>query len=157
MKGWKLSCLFLNLSLFLFQSVTDLSISSKPPQDERPTVGSCLRCAKIEPSCLSLSSFFSQFDRIWWFFFLLGFVSFVLIYWEMILYIYLEAEKMWTTNKKCVFYSIFKNTTKHQKKNFQDIFWNAIKHLKIFLFPKNIFTWKYFTPEKYFTLKQTQP
>ena len=34
---------------------------------------------------------------------------------------------------------------------FQSIFWNATKHLKIFSFPENIFTWKYFT------LNQTQP
>ena len=46
-------------------------------------------------------------------FFLLGFVSFVFIYWKMILYICLEVEKMWATSKKCLFYSIFKNTTKH--------------------------------------------
>ena len=46
-------------------------------------------------------------------FFWLGFVSFVFIYWEMVLYICLEAEKMWETSRKCVFYIIFKNTTKH--------------------------------------------
>ena len=51
---------------------------------------------------LSLSSFFSQFDWIWW------------IFWfDLILYICLEAEKMWTSSRKCVFNSIFKNTTKH--------------------------------------------
>ena len=60
----------------------------------------------------SLSSF-SQFDRIWWIFFFLGFVSFGFMDWEMILYICLEAKKMWATSRKCVFYSIFKNTTKH--------------------------------------------
>ena len=66
------------------------------------------------PQTLSLSLSLSQFDWIWWMFFF-GFVSFVFIYWEMILYIYLEAEKMWATNRKCVFYSIFKNITKHLK------------------------------------------
>ena len=40
---------------------------------------------------------------------------------------------------------------------FQSIFWNTTKHLKIFSFPENIFTWKYFTLEKYFTFNQTQP
>ena len=40
---------------------------------------------------------------------------------------------------------------------FQNIFWNATKHLKIFSFPKNIFTWKYFTLGKYFTFNQMQP
>ena len=54
----------------------------------------------------------------WWIwpdlmnFFWLGFVS-VFIYWEMVLYICLEAEKMWGTRRKCVFYIIFSNTTKH--------------------------------------------
>ena len=60
-----------------------------------------------------LSSFFSQFDRIWWIFFFLSFVSFVFLYWGMILYICLAVEKMWATSSKCVFYGIFKNTTKH--------------------------------------------
>ena len=40
---------------------------------------------------------------------------------------------------------------------FQSIFWNATKHLKIFSFSKNIFTWKYFILEKYFTINQVQP
>ena len=42
---------------------------------------------------LKLSLSLSQFDRIWWMF-LFSFVSFVFIYWEMILYIYLEAENV---------------------------------------------------------------
>ena len=67
--------------------------------------------------CALLSSFFSQFDRIWWIFFL-GFVSFVFLYWGMILYICLAAEKMWVTSKKCVFYGIFKNTRKYFSKHF---------------------------------------
>ena len=46
-------------------------------------------------------------------FFWLGFVSFVFNYWEIVLYICLEAEKMWETSKKCVFYIIFRNTTEH--------------------------------------------
>ena len=40
---------------------------------------------------------------------------------------------------------------------FKSIFWNATKHLKMFSFLKNIFTWKYFTLGKQFTLSQTQP
>ena len=40
---------------------------------------------------------------------------------------------------------------------FQSIFWNTTKYLKIFSFFKNIFTWNYFTSEKYFTLKQARP
>ena len=66
----------------------------------------------------------SHWDRnwemvgFWWIwpdlmnFFWLGFVS-VFIYWEMRLYICLEAKKMWGTRRKCVFYIIFSNTTKH--------------------------------------------
>ena len=56
------------------------------------------------PSSLNLT----EFDD-----FFLGFVSFVFLCLEMILYICLEAEKMWATNRKCVFYCIFKNITKH--------------------------------------------
>ena len=78
-------------------------------------------------------------------FFFLGFVSFVFLYWGMILYICLEAEKMWATSRKYVFYGIFKNTTKHQK-----IFFKTFFEMQ----PN---TWKYFTPGKYFTLKQMQP
>ena len=58
---------------------------------------------------------FDEFGQIWpdlMNFFWLGFVS-VFIYWEMVLYICLEAEKMWGTRRKCVFYIIFSNITKH--------------------------------------------
>ena len=52
-----------------------------------------------------------SFVRIWWFF-----SGFCLCFEEwMILYIRLVTEKMWATSRKCVFYNIFKNTTKHQK------------------------------------------
>ena len=108
------------------------SIVLKPISDEpslivlaiASAVRSHLRCA-ISPSpslrdlpsrsnpVTSLSSSSSQFDRIWLIFFFLGFVSFVFLCLEMILYICLEAEKMWATSRKCVFYCIFKNTTKH--------------------------------------------
>ena len=40
----------------------------------------------------------------------------------MILYICLAAKKMWATSRKCVFYDIFKNTTKHQKIFFKTFF-----------------------------------
>ena len=76
------------------------------------------------PSSLNLTRFYE--------FFLFGFIFFVFIYWEMILYICLEAEKMWATSRKCVFYNIFKNTTKHKK-----IFF------KVF-FKMPPITWKYF-------------
>ena len=55
-------------------------------------------------------------------FFFLGFVSFMFPYWGMILYICLAVEKMCATSIKCVFYGIFKNTTKHQKIFFKTFF-----------------------------------
>ena len=48
---------------------------------------------------------FDEFDRIWWIFFgwvLMNLTRFVFIYWEMVLYICLEVEKMWETRRKCV-------------------------------------------------------
>ena len=77
-----------------------------------PSPSLCDLASRSNPFA-SLSSFFSQFDWIWWFFFFFGFVSFVFLYLEMILYICLEAKKMWATSRKCVFHCIFKNTTKH--------------------------------------------
>ena len=48
---------------------------------------------------------FDEFDRIWWIFFgwvLMNLIGYVFIYWEMVLYICLETEKMWENvrNKK---------------------------------------------------------
>ena len=40
----------------------------------------------------------------------------------MILYIRLATKKMWATSRKCVFYGIFKNTTKYQKIFFKTFF-----------------------------------
>ena len=50
----------------------------------------------------------------------------------MILCIRLVTEKMWATSRKCVFYGIFKNTTKHQK-IFSETFFKIQPN-----------TWKYF-------------
>ena len=56
--------------------------------------------------------------QIWWFF-----SGFCLCFEEwMILYIRLATEKMWETSRKCVFYGIFKNTTKYQKIFFEIFF-----------------------------------
>ena len=68
-------------------------------------------CSPSSNSVTSLCSFFSQFDRIWWFF--SGFCLCFCIEEWMILYICLAIEKMWATSRKCVFYGIFNNTTKH--------------------------------------------
>ena len=77
-----------------------------------------------------------SFVWIWWFF-----SGFCLCFEEwMILCIRLVTEKMWenvrATSRKCVFYGIFKNTTKHQKifsENFFEMHPNTWKH---FLFRK---------------------
>ena len=59
-----------------------------------------------------------SFVQIWWFF-----SEFCLCFEEwMILYIRLVTEKIWATSRKCVFYGIFKNTTKHQKIFFETFF-----------------------------------
>ena len=89
--------------------------------------------------------------RIWWFFF----SGFCLCFEEwMILYIHLATEKMWATGRKCVFYGIFKNTTKHQKIFFETSFemqpntWKHFPFWKI-AFPKNrIFSRNTFTRTK---------
>ena len=56
-----------------------------------------------------------QFDQIWWFFFFC-FVSFV-SWTEKWYYIFVwkmrKCEKIWATSRKCIFYSIFKNTAKY--------------------------------------------
>ena len=105
----------------------------------------------------------SHWDRnweivgFWWIwpdlmnFFWLGFV-FVFIYWEMILYICLEAEKMWENvrnKKKMCFLYYFQQHNQTLENIFQSIFWNATKHLKIFSFPKNSIFGKYFTWTKH--------
>ena len=72
--------------------------------------------SRLSPNPItSLSSFFSQFDRIWWYFFL----SFVCVsilrneWYYIFVWQLRKCEKMWATSRKCVFYGIFKNTTKH--------------------------------------------
>ena len=70
--------------------------------------------------------------RIWWFF-----SGFCLCFEEwMILYIRLATEKMWATSRKCVFYGIFKNTTKHQKIFFETFFERQLNTWKHFPFRK---------------------
>ena len=87
----------------------------------------------------SLSSFFFQFDRIWWYFFSGFCLCFCIEEW-MILYICLAAEKMWATTRKCVFYGIFKNKTKHQKIFFKTFFEMQPNTWKYFPFPKIAFS-----------------
>ena len=53
-----------------------------------------------------------------------------------------KCEKMWTTSRKCVFYGILKNTTKHQKIFFETLFemqpntWKLFPFRKIEYFPE---------------------
>ena len=94
------------------------------------------------PPSLSLTEFFSLTND-----FVLIFVS-LSLYIEIFYYkICLEAEKMWKTSIKIA----FSECNQTPENIFQNNFHNAVKHLKIFSFPKNIFTWKYFT------CCQTQP
>ena len=103
-------------------------------------------------------------DRIWWIFF--GFCFFCIsvltrfdecFSWVLFLlcfcieewyYIFVwqlrKYEKMWATSRKCIFYDIFKNITKHQKIFFKTFFemqpntWKYFPFLKI-AFPENIY------------------
>ena len=86
------------------------------------------------PSSLNLTGF----DDI----FFSGFCLCFCIEEWMILYIFLATKKMWAISRKCVFYGIFKNTTKHQKIFFETFFemqpntWKHFPFRKI-TFPEN--------------------
>ena len=119
----------------------------------------CLYCASTPldqtqlPLSLPSSLNLTRFDE----FFFLGFVSFVFLYWldlmnffsrfcffvflywGMILYICLAAEKMWVISRKCVFFGIFKNTTKYHKIFFKTFFEMQPNTWKYFPFPKITF------------------
>ena len=72
----------------------------------------------------------------------------------MVLYICLEAEKMWENvrnKKKMCFIYYFQQHNQTLENIFQNIFWNATKHLKIFSFPENSIFKKYLFSGKYFT------
>ena len=92
-------------------------------------------CSPLSNLVASLCSFFSQFDRIWWFFFSGFCLCFCIKEW-MILYIRLTTKKMWATSRKCVFYGIFKNTTNQQKIFFEMFFKMQPNTWKHFLFRK---------------------
>ena len=91
------------------------------------------------PSSLSLTGFDEFF---FWVLFLLCFCIeewYYIFVWQLRKY-----EKMWATSRKCIFYDIFKNTTKHQKIFFKTFFemqpntWKYFPFLKI-AFPENIY------------------
>ena len=88
--------------------------------------------------------------RIWWFF-----SGFCLCFEEwMILYICLVTEKMWAISRKCVFYGIFKNTTKYHKIFFETFFemqpntWKHFPFRKIAFLENRIFSGNTFTRTK---------
>ena len=89
-------------------SLSSIAISpSRQSRSQHRTMRSRLRLHRaisplVEPSRNRIMNFFS------W-------VLFVFLDWGMKLYICLAAEKMWAISRKCVFYGIFNNTTKHHK------------------------------------------
>ena len=91
----------------------------------------------IEPSHLSLFLLLSIWPDLMIFF--SGFCFCFCIEEWMILYICLAAEKMWATSRKCVFYGIFKNPTKHHKIFFKTFFEMQPNTWKYFPFPKITF------------------
>ena len=124
------------------------------PQDCTPSTSSRWHQDGSDRTKIAIEKWlgFDEFDRIWWIFFLLGFVS--VFIWEMILYIYLEVEEMWENvmnKKKMCFLYYFQQHHQTLKNIFQNIFWNATKYLKIFFFFKNNISEKYLFFEKYFT------
>ena len=126
-------------------------LSNLVTHDPPMTNLSLSRSTSLFPSIFDHSLFLSL--SVWPNFFSLmnGFVLIFVslsIYIEIFYYkICLEAEKMWETSRKIA----FSECNQTPENIFQNNFHNVAKHLKIFSFPKNIFTWKYFT------CYQTQP
>ena len=58
-----------------------------------------------------------------------------------------NVRKMWATSRKCVFYDIFKNITKHQKIFFETFFEMQPNTWKYFLFQKIAFPKNIYFPE----------
>ena len=121
--------------------MTNLSLSRSPSPFPFPFPSICNHSLFLLP--LSLTEFLSLTN---------GFVSIFVslsLFIEIFYYkIYLEAkkiaEKIWGTSRKIAFLEY----NKIPVNIFQNNFHNAVKHLKIFSFPQNIFTWKYFTPSQ---------
>ena len=76
-----------------------------------------------------------------------------IFYYKICLEVEKMTEKMWETSRKIA----FSECNQTPENIFQNNFHNVTKYLKIFSFPKNIFTCKYFTLRKYFTCCQMQP
>ena len=171
-------------SIAILRSTAPIAIAISQSVDRDLVKHRADRSPSLNPIA-SLSSFFSQFDRIWWFFFsgfclcfcieewmilyiclatekmwsdlMIFFFGFCLCFcieeW-MIFYIRLAIEKMWATSRKCVFYGIFKNTTKHQKIFFETFFemqpntWKHFPFRKIAFLENGIFSGNAFIQTK---------
>ena len=136
------------VSVLIFTSIDFRNLSHTHKPLTRITALSSLHCA-VKPSlrrnhphrhttiAIAISS------RNW--FVLLGFIWVFRNEWHYVFVWELrKCEKMWATSKKCVFYGIFKNTTKHQKifsKNFFEMQPNTWKHFlfRKIAFPENIY------------------
>ena len=121
------------LSVFLYWGMNDIVIFVWQPRN----------CEKMWPD---LMIFFSGFC---WCFSVLRNEWYNIFVWQP-----RKCEKMWATSRKCVFYGIFKNTTKHQKIFFETFFemqpntWKHFPFRKI-AFPENgIFSGNTFTRTK---------
>ena len=98
---------------------------------------------------LTLSSFFSQFDRIWWIFF--GWVLFLYLSIKKWYYIFVWKLRKCEEQEENVFSILFQQHNQTLENIFQSIFRNATKHLKIFSFPENSISGKYLFFGKHFT------
>ena len=92
----------------------------------------------ISPLSLPFSLNLTEFDEFFpWILFLLCFCIeewYYIFVWQL-----RKCEKMCATSRKCVFYGIFKNTTKYQKIFFKTFFEMQPNTWKYFYFPKIAF------------------
>ena len=81
------------------------AISPSPPPHD---LASCRTQSPLSlPSSLNLT-------RLWFFFFSGFYLCFWIVGWNYVFVWQMrKCEKMWATSRKCVFYGIFNNTTKH--------------------------------------------
>ena len=97
---------------------------------------------------LSLSSFFSQFNRIWWYFFL-GFVCVSVLRNEWY-YIFFWQPRKCEQQAENVFSMVFSRIQPNTKKYFSKHFLKCNQtHENIFIFRKYLFSEKYFTWNKH--------
>ena len=106
-----------------------------------PASSSFTQIRRPHSSNLVASLSLSQFDRIWWIFFV-GICFFCVYLLRNDINICLEDEKMWENVRNMIkmsFLEHFQEYNQTPENIFQNIFWNATKHLKIFFFSENIY------------------